>query len=62
MRWTADATYVWTEQDGLVYVNAVLGCVDAHASVATSAGATMPGKPLGRWRTRSCVDSERSQS
>ena len=28
VRWTADATYVWTEQDGLVYVNAVLDCAD----------------------------------
>jgi len=28
VRWTADATYVWTERDGLVYVNAVLDCAD----------------------------------
>jgi len=28
VRWTADATYVWTERDGLVYVNAVLDCTD----------------------------------
>jgi len=28
VRWTADATYVWTERGGLVYVNAVLDCAD----------------------------------
>jgi len=28
VRWTADATHVWTERDGLVYVNAVVDCAD----------------------------------
>ena len=28
VRWTSDATYVWTERDGLVFVNAVLDCAD----------------------------------
>ena len=28
VRWAADATYVWTEYDGLAYVNAVLDCAD----------------------------------
>jgi putative transposase len=28
VRWAADATYVWTRLDGLIYVNAVLDCAD----------------------------------
>lgn len=28
VRWAADATYVWTEYDGLIYVNVVLDCAD----------------------------------
>jgi putative transposase len=28
IRWAADATYVWTRFDGLVYVNAVVDCAD----------------------------------
>lgn len=28
VRWATDATYVWTENDGLIYVNAVLDCAD----------------------------------
>lgn len=28
VRWAADATYVWTRFDGLIYVNAVLDCAD----------------------------------
>lgn len=27
-RWAADATYVWTEYDGLVYANVVVDCAD----------------------------------
>ena len=28
VRWATDATYVWTQLEGLVYVNAVLDCAD----------------------------------
>jgi putative transposase len=28
VRWASDATYVWTELDGLIYVNAVIDCSD----------------------------------
>jgi putative transposase len=28
VRWASDATYVWTELDGLIYVNAVIDCAD----------------------------------
>ncbi|MGA8476008.1 MAG: IS3 family transposase [Candidatus Cybelea sp.] len=52
VRWATDATYIWTQLEGLVYVNAVLDCADRQCIGPTSANETMLGKRLGHSKTR----------